>query len=536
MKQLLLGVSAVALLSSPVLGQTAAPRAAFDVTSVQVSTRPNPGMRGGILRGDRYEVRNATMVDLIRTAYNVQPERISGGPSWLEWNRWDIAAVAPEGTPPPRLQEMLKTLLADRFKLQVREDSVSVTNMALKANPGHKLRQASTQGGCQAQGAPDANGVPLQTVTCKGESLKDFVDLMVRGMNAYFPNGQQVVDETGLAGFWDFEFKVHPRQMLARAGADGISLDKALADIGLKLEPKDMKVPAIVVDSVSADFTPNPPDLARRMPPTPSPTFEVADVKVSPPNSTTPPRMQLMPTGQVNGSNAPINRVIQLAWNLPNPDYLVGPKWLETNKYDFIARVYANAGPNANVQQDEDVARRMLQALLVERFQMKYHMEDRPMPAYNLRADNPKMAKADPTRRTRCFEGAPPGTPAAARAPQFGRQVTCQNISMAQFGAWLPSIAGGYTQVAAVDMTGLQGGYDFTLEFSPIEQVQGPRPDAANPGGNSGAGPGAAAIDPTGALSLLDAVRQQLGIRMEETKRPAAVLVIDAMNEKPTEN
>jgi len=98
--------------------------------------------------------------------------------------------------------------------------------------------------------------------------------------------------------------------MLARAGADGISLDKALADIGLKLEPKDMKVPAIVVDSVSADFTPNPPNLARRMPPTPSPTFEVADVKVSPPNSTTPPRMQLMPTGQVNGSNAPINRVI----------------------------------------------------------------------------------------------------------------------------------------------------------------------------------------------------------------------------------
>ena len=69
---------------------------AFDVTGIQVSTRPQPGMRGGVLRGTRYELRNATMVDLIRTAYNVQPEKITGGPSWLEWNRFDIAALAPE--------------------------------------------------------------------------------------------------------------------------------------------------------------------------------------------------------------------------------------------------------------------------------------------------------------------------------------------------------------------------------------------------------------------------------------------------------
>jgi len=240
--------------------------------------------------------------------------------------------------------------------------------------------------------------------------------------------------------------------------------------------------------------------------------------------------MQLLPTGQVSGSNAPLNRVIQLAWNLPNQQFLAGPKWLETNRYEFVARVYANAGPNANVQQDEDIARRMLQALIVERFQMKYHMEDRPMPAYNIRADNPKMARSDPAKRTRCFEGVPPGSPAASRPPQFGRQVTCQNISMAQFGAWLPSIAGGYTQVPAIDMTGVDGGYDFTLEFSPIDLVQGPRPEAGN------AAPGAAALDPTGALSLLDAVRQQLGIRFEETKRPIPVLVIDSINEKPTDN
>ena len=526
----LLGLGVAALVSMPVFGQSPATRPAFEVAGIQVSTRPNPGMRGGILRENRYELRNATMVDLIRTAYNVQPERVSGGPSWLEWNRWDVAALAPAGTPPERLRDMLKTLLAERFKLVVREDSTTVTNMALKANANHKLRQASAAGTCQGQGAPDASGVPLLTVTCKGESIADFVNLMMQGLGPYFPNGQQVVDETGLTGLWDFEFKVHQRNMLARAGADGIPLDKALADIGLRLEPKEMKVPAIVVDSVTADFTANPPDLASRMPPPPSPTFEVADVKQSPPGADGPQRMQLMPNGQVTGSNAPLNRVIQLAWNLPSEQFLVGPKWLETNRYEFIGRVYANAGPNANVQQDEDIARRMLQALIVDRFKMKYHMEDRPMTAYNIRADNPKVAKGDASKRTRCFEGALPGTPAATRPPQFGRQVTCQNISMAQFGAWLPSIAGGYTQVPAVDMTGLEGGFDFTLDFSPIGLVQGPRPDSG------AAAAGGAALDPTGALSLMDAVRQQLGIRLEETKRPASVLVIDSINEKPTDN
>ena len=100
---------------------------------------------------------------------------------------------------------------------------------------------------------------------------------------------------------------------------------------------------------------------------------------------------------------------------------------------------------------------------------------------------------------------------------------------MEQFGQILPRIAGRYTFVPALDKTGLQGGYDFTLNFSPLEQVQGARPElgAANAG---------VALDPTGALSLMDAVRRQLGIRLQETKRPVPVLVIDAISEVPLDN
>ena len=117
----------------------------------------------------------------------------------------------------------------------------------------------------------------------------------------------------------------------------------------------------------------------------------------------------------------------------------------------------------------------------------------------------------------------------AAKPPQFPRLFTCQNITMEQFGQLLPNIANGYTRVAAIDKTGLRGGYDFTLNFSPIEQLLGPRPDA-------GAGNAGAALDPTGGLSLQDAVRRQLGIKLEDTKLPAPVLVIDAISETPTDN
>jgi uncharacterized protein (TIGR03435 family) len=531
MKRLLFVLGIAALCSNPALGQAPSPRPAFDISGIQVSTRQQPGMRGGVLRGTRYELRNANMVDLIRTAYNVQPEKISGGPSWIEWNRFDIAALAPENTPPERLREMLKTLLAERFKLVVREGMTATTAMALRVKAPHKLQEASAMGpGCQGQSAPEPNGVIAVTATCTGMSMAQFTEQLPRAQSAYFPDGQQLVDETGLAGFWTFQLKFTPRQLLGQAGSDGISLPSALEKIGLMLEPKEIKVPSIVVDTVTAEYTANPPDLAKRLPPPPAPQFEVAVLKPSAPDAAQqPPRAQLMQTGQANISNAPLHRIIGLAWNLPNEQFLVGPKWLETVRIDATARAFATPNPANQAQLDEDLIRLMLRSLLVEKFQIKWHMEDRPMPAYTIVADEPKMTKADPTRRTRCFEGAPPGSPAALKPPPFPRLLTCQNISMEQFGQMLPSVAGGYTRVAAIDKSGLTGGYDFTLNFSPIEQVQGARPEL----GATNAG---VALDPTGALSLLDAVRRQLGIRLEETKRPVPVLVIDSINETPTDN
>jgi uncharacterized protein (TIGR03435 family) len=98
---------------------------------------------------------------------------------------------------------------------------------------------------------------------------------------------------------------------------------------------------------------------------------------------------------------------------------------------------------------------------------------------------------------------------------------------MEQFGQLLPSIAGGYTRVPAVDRTGLPGRYDFTFTFSTNQQVQQSAlaTDAANAGS-----------DPAAALSLRDAVRRQLGVRLVDTKQSAPVLVIDSISPTPTNN
>jgi len=324
-----------------------------------------------------------------------------------------------------------------------------------------------------------------------------------------------------------------PRPLLGQAGSDGITLQAALEKIGLVMEPKEIKVPAIVVDTATAEFTSNVPDIAKRLPPLPPPQFEVAVLKPSPPEATQL-RAQLRPTGQVDISAAPLNRIMALAWNLPNGDditqFVVAPKWVETFRIDVTARAFADTNPANNAQADEDFARLMLRSLLIEKFQIKWHMEDRPLTGFTIVADSPKMAKGDPAKRTRCFEGLPPGSPAAAKPPQFPRLVTCENVSMQQFGQLLPQIAGGYTRVTALDKTGLPGGFDFTLNFSPIEQVLGSRPEAgaANAGG--------AALDPTGALSLQEAVRRQLGLKLEDARLPAPVLVIDSIRETPLDN
>jgi uncharacterized protein (TIGR03435 family) len=231
------------------------------------------------------------------------------------------------------------------------------------------------------------------------------------------------------------------------------------------------------------------------------------------------------------------------AWEVNRDEMMVGaPKWLDEDRYDILAKApegvaIGDLTPQRNgVPVNIDALRPMIRALVVDRFKMTFHTEDRPLNAYTLVATKPKLKKSDPTARTKWQEGALPETKAGGNAnASLGRLVTCQNVTMAQFAEMLPGIAPGYLRTEVVDGTGLEGGWDFTFSFSPAGALQLGR-GAGGDGGATPAGGTAEASEPSAAISLFDAVAKQLGLKLETQKRPTPVLVIDHIERKPTDN
>jgi len=99
-------------------------------------------MRSGFSHG-RYELRNATMVDLIRTAWSVDADKVFGGPAWLEIDRFDAVATAPAASTADGLAAMLRNLLADRFHLAAHPDMRDLPAGARRRSGSQEARRCS---------------------------------------------------------------------------------------------------------------------------------------------------------------------------------------------------------------------------------------------------------------------------------------------------------------------------------------------------------------------------------------------------------
>jgi uncharacterized protein (TIGR03435 family) len=530
-------ISFVALLSSAAFGQSAETTPKFDIADVHLSPKSNTTyMSGGVLRGGRYEIRRATMLDLIRTAYSVDDNsKIQGGPSWLELDRFDVIAKAPPPTTQETAKLMLQALLADRFQLKIHMDSKPMAALVLTLGKGKpKLKETDGKGyGCQNpqnQAPPQPGVITKPTISCHNMTMEAFAPIL----RSIAGGTKPLVDKTGIEGAWDFDITWTPQQLLAQAGADGTSIFDAVdKQLGLRLEEQKIPLPVIVVDSANEKPTDNPAGVTTALPPPPPAEFEVADIKPSPPGANAGGG-GLMPGGRIDLRGLPLKVLIQIAWNINNPDEMLAgtPKFLDSAKFDIIAKASSvTSGPASAQQIDIDALRLMFQALLIDRFRMKVHYEERPVSGYVLTAGKPKLQKADPANRTGCHEG--PGAdgkdPRIAN-PVLSRLLTCQNMTIAQLAEQLPNLANGYVHTPVLDSTGLTDPYDFTLSFSAINVLQNGVP--TQPSGTGGE----SASDPSGGVSLPDAMNKQLGIKMEMKKRPMQVLVIDHVEEKPTDN
>jgi len=520
----------------PVESSPASATPAFDLADVHVSAKTtNPNFTGGRLHGDRYLLHNATMVDMISLAYGVDGENILSGPSWLDFDHFDVSAHAPRTASPDDVKLMLQALLADRFHLVVHKDTHPLPSYVLRVDKaGLKLKQAdeAEASSMDEHHTPDnlPPGVPAYySVNCHNWTISQLRNLLQN--TAYLYIAKPVVDATDLKGGYDFDlhwtFKPTP---------DGLTIfDAVHKQLGLTLTLEPYPTPVLIVDKVGEKPTPNAAGLDKVLPPPPPPEFDVAVLKPSKPDAQLQGRLN---GTQVDAQGMTLRFLIAFAWELnSNDNELIAnaPKFIDEDHWDILAKASPDATatrPDGKQQVDFDLLPHMIQTLLVERFQMKSHMEDRAIEAFNLVAAGPKMKKADPLNRTHCKEGpGPDGKDPRIANPVLGRLLSCQNMTMAQLAELLPSLAPGYIFTPVLDSTGLTDAYDFTLSFSSAGQLQSTPPP---PPSNDPNAPRTA--EPNGGLSLPDAMAKQLGVKLVKEKRPSPVLVIDHIEEKPTDN
>ena len=515
-------VLASVLVPEAAFSQAAPAKLAFDIADVHPSPRGDWSktvshwMQGPTLAGDRYQLRRATMLDLIRTAYNVDADKIYGGPSWIDYDRFGVIAKTKPGTRSATLRLMLQALLADRFHLVLKTETQPVPGYLLKTGKGSLQLKTPDDGtgspGCQ-NSFPRDNGVSYDNFQCRNMTMADFAAFLHR------PGSLPVMDSTGLDGAWDIDFK-YPSASVG-AGFPGGGVMDALEKLGLKLEPGKVPQSVLTVESVDELPSANLSEVTKALPPLPDPQFEVASIRPCEENISRSPQVQS--GGRMTLTCIPPGILVSQAWNLAPFEQPVGaPKWWGGSTAHNITIV---AKAPADASSDRDTLNAMLRALLIERYKMAVHYEDRPMDVDTLVAVKPKLTKANPANRTGCARENEihPGQGAVI-------YLDCKNMTMAQFAEQIQAYKVDLFY-PVVDGTGLDGAWDFMLTYETARFG-----NQMARGGGADAGPVGVAEDPSGSILFADAIQQQLGLKLEVHKRPEPVLVIDHMEEFPTEN
>jgi len=480
-----------------------------------VSAMRDPALdaRQGALRGGRYEIHSATLVDLISTAWKIDPSKLIGGPPWLDTARFDVIAKVPADATTGSLPDMLQAFLVDRFHVRTHPDARLFPEFALTTGPRHLLKAN------EGAGAPGCNRASIAgdvAITCRNISMTQFAETLPQLAADYF-GANPLIDQTQLTGSFDFVLRWAPRRNFSTTGSGGVPLADAIEkQLGLNLAVRDVPEPALIVDHADQVPTPNLPAVPRLLPDVPL-AFEVATIK-STPAEVTQRNVRFEPGGRINIQGLTLKSLVKYAWDLEdldaidNDDLLSGaPKFSESVRYDIEARAPATGTA------DQDSLKLMLRALLIERFGLVTHIEPRPITVLALVAAKPHLRRAEPRYRSGCRNIPVQPQSGTAFVPVFS--VRCRNITMAQLAAKLQAFAGQYVTRPAIDATGLTGAFDFTMSWSPPHLV-----DQSTPS------------DPNGSISLIEALDKQLGLKLKSVKHTMPVTVVDRLNPTPTAN
>jgi len=264
--------------------QTATPQESrFEVVSIKRNTGGGGRSMMSVEPSGRVSVRNLPVQHVIVRAYGIQPFQITGGADWVQSERYDIDAKAPEGAvvTADAVNVMLRTMLADRFNLKMRRETreSAIFELVLARSDrrfGEKLRQTSAdcvanrnRGTERGSAAPNAaligpgDPIPCGIVMSGGNRIAAGGQTMTRFATMLTPLVQRiVVDNTGLTGLYDFDLQFLPEQGYGRAGGDNpVRMYLVAADVpplmtaireqlGLKLQPARGAVEYVVIESI----------------------------------------------------------------------------------------------------------------------------------------------------------------------------------------------------------------------------------------------------------------------------------------------
>lgn len=233
--------------------------------------------------------------------------------------------------------------------------------------------------------------------------------------------------------------------------------------------------------------------------------FDAVSVKPSEPNSRHGTVVDVTPGGTLHAVNATLKDLIETAYDVRVFQIEGGPKWADSTKYD-VTGTPGTRPEGAAPQPGWTNLRLKVQSLLKDRFQLQLHRELRNEPIYSL-----VVARG----------GIKPGGLRITQSPHRG--ITAGQTAMLGEAASMKDCAYKLSRLfgrQVVNNTGLEGNYDFKLEWTP--DLAPLAPDAQREETSSGP-------------SLFSALQQQLGLRLEAAKGPVDVLVIDRA-EKPSGN
>jgi uncharacterized protein (TIGR03435 family) len=276
------------------------------------------------------------------------------------------------------------------------------------------------------------------------------------------------------------------------------------------------------------------------------PRFEVASVKKSAPNSVPMSRFGLQPGGRFTVTGMPVSSLITIAYGIQRYQLIGGPSWMNSDRFDINAMA-EDVPPQPAQPGVPSRMQLLMRSLLKERFALVVHNETRELPLSYLvmaREDRKLGEQLRPSavdcralfaaRAKEAKEAAAkgtPGTPPAFTPPKPGEVPQCGTFGgfgrLAGGGMPMSNLANVLSSLLnrpVYDRTDLTGSFDFQIEYTP-DQMPQLSPGATLP-------PGLTLPSPDGP-SLNTALAEQLGLKLEATRGPVEVLVIDSV-EQPT--